>query len=59
LDSYSITDPLVRLRLAASSCFFGEPMYYHRDAADARPVHGAAKRRLSVAEVEYLRERSS
>jgi hypothetical protein len=28
--SYSVDDPLFRLRLAASSCFFGEPMYYLR-----------------------------
>jgi hypothetical protein len=29
--SYDINDPLLRLRVAACSCFFGEPMYYHRD----------------------------
>ncbi len=54
--SYSISDPLVRLRLAASSCFFGEPMYYHRDARDARPVRKAPASRLSDAQVRYLRE---
>lgn len=54
--SYSISDPLVRLRLAASSCFFGEPMYYHRDAKDARPVRKAPASRLSDAQVRYLRE---
>ncbi len=32
--SYDVQSPLLRLRMAASSCFFGEPMYYHRDAAD-------------------------
>ena len=32
--SWDITNPLTRLRVAASSCFFGEPMYYH-DAKDA------------------------
>lgn len=34
--SYELT-PLLRLRVAASSCFFGEPMYYHRDKKDTRP----------------------
>ena len=34
--SYGLT-PLSRLRVAASSCFFGEPMYYHRDEKDDRP----------------------
>ncbi|AUX21771.1 hypothetical protein SOCEGT47_022580 [Sorangium cellulosum] len=41
--SYDVADPLKRLRLAASSCFFGEPMYYHRDPADPRPVKAATK----------------
>ncbi len=27
--SYEINDPIARLRVAASSCFFGEPQYYH------------------------------
>jgi hypothetical protein len=30
--SWDITDPLVALRVAAASCFFGEPMYYQRDS---------------------------
>ncbi|WP_437878032.1 TROVE domain-containing protein [Sorangium sp. So ce513] len=60
--SYGIADPLKRLRLAASSCFFGEPMYYHRDPADPRPVkankkkHPADGARLSLADVKRLRE---
>ena len=28
----------VRLRIAAASCFFGEPMYYHADKGDAKPA---------------------
>lgn len=52
--SYSIDNPLLRLRLAASSCFFGEPMYYHRDAADARPVHNAARGRLTDEQLAHL-----
>lgn len=27
--SYDITNPITQLRIVASSCFFGEPMYYH------------------------------
>ena len=27
--SYDINDPFLRLRIAAASCFFGEPDYYH------------------------------
>lgn len=29
--SYDINNPIVQLRVVASSCFFGEPMYYHED----------------------------
>lgn len=36
--SYDIKNPLIQLRVAASSCFFGEPMYYHKDEDDKRPV---------------------
>jgi TROVE domain len=54
--SYDIASPILRLRLAASTCFFGEPMYYHRDEKDARPVKAAASPcHLSNKEVEYLR----
>jgi hypothetical protein len=31
-NSWDIKNPLVRLRVAATSCFFGEPMYYHETA---------------------------
>lgn len=30
--SYSINDPILKLRIVASSCFFGEPMYYHDES---------------------------
>jgi hypothetical protein len=53
--SYAIDNPLFRLRLAASSCFFGEPMYYHRDTSDPRPVRRAARTRLSDSQVAELR----
>ncbi|MFO0607999.1 MAG: TROVE domain-containing protein [Polyangiales bacterium] len=32
--SYDVRSPLVRLRVAAASCFFGEPMYYHADKGE-------------------------
>jgi hypothetical protein len=35
--SYDVQDPLQTLRIAAASCFFGEPMYYARDLTDLRP----------------------
>lgn len=35
--SFDITNPLLQLRVAASSCFFGEPQFYHQDAEDKRP----------------------
>lgn len=54
--SWLITDPLVRLRLAAASCFFGEPMYYQRDAADARRRRRRAAFVLGDADIERLRE---
>ena len=53
--SYDISDPLFRLRLAASTCFFGEPMYYHRDGDDPRKVRHNPPSRLSDAEVALLR----
>jgi hypothetical protein len=29
--SYDIKNPILQLRVVTSSCFFGEPMYYHSD----------------------------
>jgi hypothetical protein len=55
--SYDIQDPLLRLRVAASSCFFGEPMYYQRDARDKRPNRSQARyaARLTDEMVTHLR----
>lgn len=52
---WDISNPLTRLRVAASSCFFGEPMYYQRDRADRRKVRHNPPSRLSDDQVEYLR----
>jgi len=38
--SFDIKNPLTRLEVAAASCFFGEPMFYH-DGSDA-PKKGAS-----------------
>ncbi|MEM7159011.1 MAG: TROVE domain-containing protein [Myxococcota bacterium] len=53
--SYAITDPVMRLRMAAASCFFGEPMYYHRDGADRRRGRRCPSFPLSDADVTRLR----
>jgi hypothetical protein len=57
--SYSLRNPLDTLRLAASSSFFGEPMYYQEDKADKRPRRRSEmQRRVQLSDVEllYLRE---
>jgi len=57
--SYDITNPLLRLRIAASSCFFGEPMYYHRDPKDKRKrkvTESPRSRSLSDMQVRHLSE---
>jgi hypothetical protein len=54
--SYDISNPLSRLGMAASSCFFGEPMYYHRDKDDKRKVRRNPPGRLDDGLVDHLRE---
>lgn len=54
--SYDLSDPVTTLRIAASSCFFGEPMYYHRDKDDKRPTRFEAPSRLTGRQLTYLRE---
>lgn len=56
-QSFSISNPILRLRIAASSSFFGEPMYYHEDSKDKRK-----KKEINLApilridQLNYLRE---
>lgn len=51
--SYDVNDPIARLRIAAASCFFGEPKYYERDkAVGSRLPTGE---RLSDAQLRRLR----
>lgn len=51
--SYDVTNPILRLRVAASSCFFGEPMFYREEGGKA-PKSG----RAHVPTIDpYLQER--
>lgn len=36
--SYDIKNPINQLRIVSSSCFFGEPMYYHEDNAENKKI---------------------
>ncbi|MCB9759918.1 MAG: TROVE domain-containing protein [Alphaproteobacteria bacterium] len=53
--SFTLNDPLAQLRMAASSCFFGEPMYYHVDAKDNRPVRHVHRAQLTGPQRAHLR----
>lgn len=54
--SFDINDPILRLQIAASSSFFGEPQYYQQDAAvPARTPAATTRARLSDAQVSGLR----
>jgi hypothetical protein len=56
-ESYDIGNPLKNLVLAASSCFFGEPMYYHRDSGQRKPNRRCDNPyALSSADVKRLRD---
>jgi hypothetical protein len=52
--SYDINDPILRLRVAASSSFFGEPMYYHKDTEDKVVKRYTAGYRLQGDQLKYL-----
>jgi hypothetical protein len=54
--AWFLSDPVRTLEIAASSCFFGEPMYYHRDADDKRPLRRNPNWRLADTDIAYLRE---
>ncbi len=57
-NSWDVNDPFARLHMAAASCFFGEPQYYHAEAGSKagrkRPA-SAAGCTLSTADLSYLR----
>jgi hypothetical protein len=56
-ESYDVKNPISRLRMAASSCFFGEPQYYH-EADDAKIAVRLSGRvpSLPSADITHLRE---
>lgn len=54
--SWKPGNPLLLLRMAAASCFFGEPQYYHVDGEDKRPATRPPSRFLSDADRKRLRE---
>ena len=57
--SFELT-PVLRLKVMAASCFFGEPQYYQVDEGDDRDRRRGDRHhegsRLSDAEREHLRE---
>jgi len=60
-ESYDINDPVKALRIAASSCFFGEPKYYEADPEDRRvkrpvPHHTSVPSFLTDAQRVELRK---
>lgn len=52
--SYDINHPITQLRIVASSCFFGEPMYYHdtEKKEETKPVYNHFA--VSSTAAEYL-----
>lgn len=51
---YFVSDPIKQLELAATSCFFGEPQYYHRGKDDEKPNAVSADRCLDKPTLEKL-----
>lgn len=55
--SYDVSSPITRLRLAASTCFFGEPMYYQpTEKDDKRAKKAESISYLSDEQRSYLRK---
>lgn len=54
-NSWSISNPIFALKIAASSCFFGEPMYYHADK-NLVTKKILSKSSLSNSDLKYLRD---
>lgn len=56
-NSWFVSNPLTQLRLAASSCFFGEPMYYHQDkSSSSKKISPVVVNKLNKKELSHLRE---
>jgi len=56
--SYDISNPLHNLRIAATSCFFGEPMYYQpsKEGTSKKRMNNTSVSRLNERNKKYLRE---
>lgn len=54
-NSWDVNDPFVRLRMAAASCFFGEPKYYDTSGTEPTRSQFANLCRLSAQDFAYLR----
>lgn len=53
--SYDINNPILQLRVVASSCFFGEPMYYHEDKEQNEKIRVAvASKKTNETQDKYL-----
>lgn len=54
--SYDISNPILKLRIVASSCFFGEPMYYHNE--DNKKLSNIKSKKTGLSEdvYKYLEE---
>ena len=57
-SSFDVNDPLLRLKVVAASCFFGEPQYYKSDRKDKRKKSDVGLRRTMISETtkRYLAE---
>lgn len=53
--AYNVNDPFLKLQIAAASCFFGEPMYYHREGEESSRQLSKSKFVLSTQEMNHLR----
>lgn len=56
--SFDINNPLLRLRIAASSCFFGEPKFYEQDTKDAKKdarTPTPKQKTLTASQITHLR----
>lgn len=53
--SYDLSNPLIKLKIASYSCFFGEPMYYNREKTDKKLKYTTPSR-LSDNDIKYLRK---
>ncbi len=54
--SYDVSSPITRLRISASTCFFGEPMYYQPSEKDDKRPARVLGAHLTDTQRTYLRK---